>query len=221
MKIILIGAPGSGKSDIAKRLARNLNRDWMKPSDISGIPASVHAQRWVVIDGYIDRLTKRTGCVYGKEADYEHNLQIVVKRWTLEAEADHQGCSTITCGSMYETLFWSSLINSLIPPSEEAFVYETEVAQIAMGFLGEMERRTFNYNAIFYLPWSEEQRSGAHSWEGVLDAKLLQILDGMHRFGIPLAGTPRQKVTHALEVIRAIRAEVLRGAASSDDEPTV
>jgi hypothetical protein len=202
MKLALFGAAGSGKTDIAKRLTRGLNRDG--------------EGHWVVIDGYVDRLTERTGCLYGESGDYEHNLQVMVERWTLEAEAIHKGYHTITCGTAYDTLFWSSLIDT-IPPA----VWNMEIPALCMTFLGEMERRTYNYNTLFYLPWDASQHDEpARNWEMVRNAKLPEIAEGMGRYFIELTGTPRQKTTHALDIARHIRS-ISDPLPTEDDQPSV
>lgn len=202
MKIAIMGAAGAGKTDIAKRLARGLNRD--------------KQGYWEVIDGYVDRLIERTGCLYGESADYEHNLQIMVERWTLEAEAINASRHTITCGTMYDTLFWSSLIDT-IPPA----VGDAQITSLCMTFFGEMERRTFNYNSIFWLPWSAAQTAEpARDWELVRDAKLPEVATGMGRYFIELTGTPRQKTTHALDIVRNIRS-VSDPLHAEADQPSV
>jgi hypothetical protein len=189
MKIALIGAPGAGKSEIATRLSRNLNRD--------------HKGKWKVIDGYVDRLAERTGCEYGRDADYTHNAQVMCERWTLEAEALHQGFSTITCGSIYETILWSALLNSLDPPDEQQLIAAIDYARMCMTFFGAMEKVTFNYNCLFYVPWDAERKY--HTWDAVINAKLPEVLEGQFRYAVRLTGTTRQKVANALETIRIYR----------------
>jgi hypothetical protein len=204
MKIGILGAPGSGKSEVASRIARNLNRE--------------HNGRWRVIDGYVQRLGDRTGRDYGRDADYPHNVQIMAERWTLEAEALHQGYSTITCGTMIETLIYSALIDLTTLHDPDRLHY----AQTSMGFLGYMEDQTFNYNALFWLPFDEPTASEQHSWEAVVNAKIPDVAEARFRFLNVLEGTTRQKVTYALEVIRNIRDSYdATQASASDDEPPV
>lgn len=190
MKIALLGAPGSNKTEVALRLARNLNRDR------TGL-------RWVVIDSYVDALEVRTGREYDMAADIPHNVQIMAERWTKEAEALHRGDSTITCGSIYETIVYTALTR-LTPPADEGelmqFMHE---AQTAMQFLGLMEEMTFNYDALFLLG---QAKPNDHTWYNVINTKLPEVLEGAFRYAVPLhEETTRQKVKHALAVIRFIR----------------
>lgn len=192
MKIALLGAPGSEKTKLAKALARALNKD--------------HPKHWVVIDGYVNRLAYRTGREYGIAADYEHNLQIIGERWTLEAEALNKGHSTITCGTIYETIWYASLIALEPQPTESMTLAAYEAASGFMKVFAMLERGTFNYDAMFRLPWPEDvDESMQHTWDEVLNLKIPEILDGFVRHAVPLTGTHKQKVTYALEVIRAIQ----------------
>lgn len=191
MKIALLGAQDAGKTEIAKRLARNLNADKT-------------GHHWKVIDGYVEQLTQRTGRQYGRAADYPHNVQIMVERWTQEAEALHQDKHTITCGTIFETLIYAAMIGFDPPPNEDILITQHEYTDTVMRFLGAMADVTFNYDAMFFIPWQQQIEHPA-SWATVVNAKLPEVLEGKFKYAIELRGTTRQRVTHALETIRFIR----------------
>lgn len=188
IKLALMGAPGAGKSVIAKRLALNLNRD---KTD----------RKWKVIDDYVPSLIKRTGRSYGSDADYPHNVQIMCERWTLEAEALHHGFSTITCGSIYETIIYAAMLHTVAPADEDEVMQSYESARINMQFLGLMEAATLSYNMLFYVPWDKSE----HTWEAVVNAKIPEVIDAYGKIAAHLTGTPRQKVADALQIIRWTR----------------
>src|ERR1035437_4633844 len=153
MKVALLGAPGAGKTTVAKRLAAALNREERlryeaeHPDEQKRKSGSA---TWKVIDGYVEHLAHRTGCLYGHNGDYSHNLQVMAERWTLEAEALNKGYSTITCGSIYETILYSSL-KEFMPITEQEIVMGRDYMQTTMRFFGWMENQTYNYNELFYL----------------------------------------------------------------------
>ena len=182
-----MGAPGAGKSELAKRMARSLNRDRSE-------------FRWRVVDEYVQFLVEKTGRSYGEAADIPHNAQIMAERWTREATAIHQGYSTITCGTIYETIVYNALTR-LYPPEEETlrFSFYTE-ARIGMEFFSLMERMTFNYDALFFLPLNIDD--GEHSWPAVVNAKIPEVLEITGRYAVPLSGELRPDLKHALEIVR-------------------
>lgn len=215
MKVALLGAPGADKTGVAKRLAHNLNRD----NSYRGVKIG---PRWKVIDGYVDGLSNRTGRRYGEEGDIPHNIQVMVERWTREAEALHHGFHTITCGSIYETMLWTAFTHLTPPVDEQEMLAWNQESQISMQFINLMERMTFNYDVLFFLPLGDHIHT--LGWSKVIDAKLPEVLEGCFRYAVPLnESTLRQKVTHGLKVIRYIRdqADAAEAEATSDEQPGV
>jgi adenylate kinase family enzyme len=64
MRLVLLGAPGAGKTALAKALAKKL-------------PGTT-----AVVDGYINKLSKETNEDYGVIANYGMNLQAAAIRMT-------------------------------------------------------------------------------------------------------------------------------------------
>jgi hypothetical protein len=84
-------------------------------------------------------------------------------------------------------------------------VYDQMFFKIMMEALGAFERHTYEYIAMFRLEWPDslvaEQK---HTWEGVINEKLPEALDGFHKYAIPLRGTDKSKAQVAEEVVRTL-----------------
>src|SRR6266568_2330625 len=92
MKVVLLGAPRSGKSALAKALAKKL-------------PGTT-----AIADGYIKKLGKETNEEYGVIANYGQNLQAAVARMTAEKIAAKKLTDNIIiCGSPIESLVYNGL----------------------------------------------------------------------------------------------------------------
>jgi hypothetical protein len=138
------------------------------------------------------------------DADYLANFEIAFTRRILEDEARHKGQNTITCGTIYETVVYGGIYSLGIPhiENEQTKVSQTLVAQLCMGTLGVLETQYFDYDAMFYLPLENEERT----WEHAIDAKIPEVLEGFFKQTVVLEGTDRQKVNVATQIIEEISA---------------
>lgn len=161
---------------------------------------------WKVIDGYVEKLTERTGTQYGVGAGYVENVTIMSQRWILEDEAAHKGQHTITCGSLYETFTYAAMLNTMRPEDENALMYQRTVVTVMMNFFALMEPAG-RYDHVFFLPWGDD-REHEHSWNAVLNAKLPDVLAQCGVTATALTGTKREKLRDALKVTRFIRDQV-------------
>lgn len=185
MKVALAGAPGSGKTKLARALKRKLGDDWK------------------VIDGYANRLAKKVGDPQllddGYLTSFPYELEVMTSRWIEEETAYNDILNTITCGTLTETLIYAASIQPWMQ-TEQQYLDDINFIQLMMTTLGELHRRAFDYNLVFFLPLEEP----GHSWYTVVDAKIPQVLDG---HGIPyvvLNGTHEQKVVDAFETIQSL-----------------
>jgi hypothetical protein len=204
MKIALLGAPGANKSKVARLTLARMKR--------------LELGQWAVIDGYVEKLQQRTGLPYGEASGFTHNLSVITDRWVREAEAMNKGYNSITCGTIYESIMYSSFGTLFVSPYEAQMVEDQLYYQVMMQALGALESRTLDYDAIFWLPWSQrvaEEHEG--TWDAVLNAKLGETLDGFGRYVITLIGTDKQKADRVVEVIRAIH----KVKTPPDDEQSV
>lgn len=202
MKVALLGAPGSGKTRVANALARKLGKNWR------------------VVDGYVDRLAETTGWPYGADVSfdsYRQQLEVVSQRWVLEDQASHRGHHTITCGSIFESIIYTSAFSTRLAQMEDEaqLIRENFATQCIMSLLGVMATRDFDYDALFFLPL-ESPTPG--EWSSVVNAKLPEVLEGQFKYAVTLTGTHKLKVTRAFEITNAIFGA---SQAPEDDQPAV
>lgn len=205
MKIALLGAPDAGKSLTARRVARRLN-------DQRG------DQKWIVIDSYAEKVMAKTGRIIGPEASYSTNIMIMTQRWLEEEQAARRGWHTITCGSLYETIVYAAILNTgPMLPNEHQEIGTQLLAQTLMNAFGALETLTFDYDAMFYLPYRDTKSE--HNWNNVVNAKIPEILEGFFKYVITLTGTDRQRVDRVTEVTQFILDA--DATSTSDEQPTV
>jgi hypothetical protein len=184
MKVAILGAPGSGKSRVANAIRKQLGDDWR------------------VVDKYVDHLQKRTGLPYGFDADFPQNIQVMSARWIGEIEAARQDFSSITCGSIYETLAYTLAIGFPNPTSEAEMVVQVKYIDTLYRFLGAMEDTTADYDLMFYLPYKTPPDD---PWCVILDQKIPEILESEFKRVYTLTGTHKGKVNAAFEKIREVQ----------------
>lgn len=200
MKVAILGAPGSGKTAVAKAIARRFN----KPLEDGFGTVAGPEDYWKVVDGYVDTLAKHTGLAYGMSADWPMNVQIMGHRWEREAEAVKDGSNAICVGTIYETLVYAttySLISMRRPRNEQEMLAQSDYNTAMMAFAGAMENTTVDYDLMFYLPLESEERT----WQSVVDLKIPEVLDAFFRRAYTLTGTTREKADAATEAIREVR----------------
>lgn len=199
MKIALLGAPGSGKTKIARALSKELSE--FGP--------------FKIIDNYVPKLERRFDFAYGHFASYVPNLSVALERIGLENAA---GENFITCGTIFETISYLSLhitvANRFAPEGQ----LELARAGATMSALGMMVADTFNYDYAFRLPYKKPQ----DDWDGDLDVLIPQILEEFYYYVSPLDLTFKKNLELASGIIRQIEKEKSEQAETTeDDEPSV
>lgn len=135
MKIGLLGAPGSGKSKLARALAKNLGGA-------------------VVVDNYVQRLQKRTGLALGPWASYSENMMVAGVR---EAERKAKsGEHQITVGTIMDTMAYVMMYSDVVIHRQDRHEAMTTYyeAQAVVNGLNMWYTQTWNYDLCFYLPIS-------------------------------------------------------------------
>ena len=207
MKLALLGGPGSGKTVIGRRLVSRLHK----------------TEPWALIDGYVEKFCTRTGQTAGVQATYLSNVQLITERVNLEQEAQLKEVNTVTCGSIYESLIYTGVLGTVMPANEQDRIDIYSISQAFMTTLGYLERLTFDYDVLFFLPLPPELAE-AHTWEAVVNAKIPEVLEGLFKAAILLDGTPRQNVDYAEQIVRNIQHQQAQVPALSEEngvEPRV
>ena len=204
MKIALVGAPDSGKSELAQALALELNGEV------------------AIVDDYVPRLEDRTDCKFGHFSDSVDNIIIFVERIVNERAADALNPQhRITCGTIIENLIyaslWATTATAIAKGDDlnEEMERSINVARIGSQFIWD----TWRYDLVFVLPLPSEKRQ-PDAWDTILDDRLLE---GLESFFIPYKalGANATVEERVAEVLLAIELEkVNQSDPESDSVPT-
>lgn len=160
MKIGIIGAPGSGKTNLAQGIKKALD----DKIDFD------------IVDEYVGDLSDGTGLAFGHFAGYIGNLQVTFERLAREQESTRQYEGTITCGTVVDSLIYAAMYSQLArqAPNQRA---ELARAATTMGAFGMIIYDTFDYDLSFYLPLSQEHRQEHEGeWNVLFDLEVAPTL---------------------------------------------
>lgn len=191
MKIAILGAPGSGKTKFANRLAKSLRTD-------EGLKIRV-------IDNYAQRIQKSSGLALGPWASYSENFMVAGERMQLESaqKADYQ----ITCGTIIDTIVYAMVKSDVIfhndSDQERRYVYAH--AQGAVNGLSVWYTETWNYDIGFFLPLEKENK---HRWTDSINDAYSPVVES---FLVPniysLEGDQKERAEIASKVIEIFERE--------------
>jgi len=206
VRIAIVGAPGSGKSAFAKLLAAELRE---RDKEVR------------VVDGYVQKLQKKTGYAFDIHATVPQNLQVLFHRWTLEQEAEKAGCEIlITAGSLYESILYGAFrVNSdaiLYPKDKTVQVH----GRVGMEAFGMVQSLIATHDLLFWLPYTEKQivKKG-RSYDVAVNEKLPEVVDGYFRRLNVLEGNGPRKIKDALKAIGAVERWKAENPSPSDEPP--
>jgi hypothetical protein len=187
VRIGLLGAPGAGKSKLAKRLKKELE-------------ARFQTETYPIVDNYVSKLAKQTGRAYGHWANYVDNLNVGFKRYELEVNA---GDNLITCGTILDTITYGFSIADLdVQRNAQRRTMAINIATLnaLMKTQGWLFTQMFAYDVAFYLPVTNSEGHPPRQ-----DAALRTTIDEFFAAIVPLEeGKIDRQVKRALSVIAAL-----------------
>jgi energy-coupling factor transporter ATP-binding protein EcfA2 len=180
MRIALIGAPGSGKSELAKALEDKLDGD-------VGI-----------VDDYMDEVQEYSRFVLDEHATYIGNLYILLGRYAKERliEEEVKSCCDhlISCGTLVETTVYTSL---------EAVNHQDDVhwvrVQNMMNIIGTFFQDTWRYDHTFVLQLPNPDTDDI---AGKVDRHLFMAINSFGIHYTPIDGSLDERVAKVLEAIK-------------------
>lgn len=164
MRIGILGAPGVGKSKLARAIG--------KKHEIT------------VVDGYIQRLQKQTDLALGAWSSYSEHFMVAGHRLAAEAKVGDDKRITVT--TIIDTITYAAVKSDVTMgkgPEHARAVYLS--AQGAMQGLSLIYSETWDYDIVFWLPYSDVQRrEKSGTWELALDSAYPAVLES---FEVPYA----------------------------------
>lgn len=144
MKIGLIGAPGSGKTEFAAQLARRLTEGKYLPV--------------AVVDNYVERVEEEMDLGTGMLSSYVADAAIALGRLGDERTAEREGAQTIiTCGTLIDTATHTAVNCTLEKKSEvqedtELVNWPWMVGTTTMPWYSLLATSALDYDRLFVMP---------------------------------------------------------------------
>jgi hypothetical protein len=179
MKIALIGAPNSGKTELAQQLRHALSQ----------------TDRTTLVDDYIAEVEKRSDVVLSHYATYLGNIQAAIGRFEHERKAVSE-CKdgiVITCGTLVENSVYTATLAYITNDAASGdapyrMVNDTR-ANLCMSWLGTLRHDTWDYDLVYYLPLPDD----ADRWDSVVDQHIPEAAEalGVEYVELPVEREPR------------------------------
>jgi hypothetical protein len=200
MKIAILGAPGSGKTEVAGALADKFGNSYT-----------------AIVDEYVDKLSVETNVAFGHVGGFLGNLQVAFERLRCEQMADtYNADHIITCGTLVETTLYTRLYAEArveVAPKDEIHRELARATNAAMMY-GQLVWDTWRYDYVFVNPLPEEKVDD--SWDSILNNDLISGLEAFfiqHQVLKPT--TAEEKADWIAEFIH--RQEKIKRDASPDE----
>lgn len=181
MNIALIGVPGSGKTRLAKSLARKLDNA-------------------KVIDRYVNDIERRTDIAIGPTTNYLGNLYVALERYARERKARLEHEVVITCGTLVETAVYmavqfAGMTQALSDEEKVAFAPRMEAS---LRMFAVLYHDIMSYDYGFYLPPGEQNEETEF-----IDEQIRAGLEGFHLIPVTKLTDPLTRVDDVLETLNA------------------
>lgn len=186
----IMGVPNSGKTALAWELAEKYD------------------PRYVVIDGYAQALATEMDISLGLFATYIPNTMVAMEREKAEYKVQTAGVSTITVGTMMESIAYASLQVEQLSNREKTAEQQNKVYKEVTGaqLVALMAQDSFRYHRVFYLPLPPHievpgQEDKYEHWQRALDNAIVEGIDKFSINAVILTGTLEQRADKASEVL--------------------
>lgn len=194
MRIAILGAPGAGKTKLARRLAKEFDL--------------------TLVDGYTQRLQRSTDLALGPWATYRENYMVAGARLAAEAKVKD---NYVVVGTVIDTITYAIVKTDLArQQTAEGFREMYQHAQQAMGGLSAIYREWYPYCPAFWLPSDSQE-----SWVAALNAAYPPVLEAYNpdfTYLLP-EGTLNDRTDIAIEATRIAKEEAERPLRPAEGEP--
>lgn len=239
ISIALVGAPGSGKSEIATEFQR-ISKDWFaEQASICSCDADEKAgcsncgNPLAIIGNSGNYLQDETDTAMGVFGGYAEDLRAYFVQYEAEDVVRRNGQSFLTLGTVLENLAHSgctleNILTGLQTPQAEHRARAQQITMSALTFLF-MER--FRYTFAFYVPYAGANivLPGADDADRAFEARVDTALRTIFvNFGFrvqPLEGTAEESAQEIFETVKRIvengpdaPAEEIDGEVISEEE---
>lgn len=140
MKVVILGIPGSGKSELATALAEQIVEEKLTES-------------LAVVDRYAEELSDNLNVYVGMNASYIPHVMISIAREVAERNCERQGIDTITCGSILDSLAHLAVRVEILAQSPKTDLRDRHIYKEMSGanLLATMIEDVWRYNRAYYL----------------------------------------------------------------------
>lgn len=200
LKIALVGAPGSGKTELAQQINKALNRSFQ------------------CVDNYVEELETETNISFSHYANHFANAMVVCKRVAKERNVEDVlnpdgGLEVrVTCGTILETTIYSALfaLSNADTGVGQINLINDKRAQIAMTWLGVAALDTWEYDYSFYCPYD-----GNDNWQGIVDENIPEAIDAL---GVKITKLPDAREERLAKVLEELQSYKWGNGADADAE---
>lgn len=188
LRIALVGAPNSGKSELARQISESFPNKKVE-----------------IVDDYIKEIEKRSDNTLSHFATYLGNIQAAIGRWEAERRIsrDENPDVLVTCGTMIETIVYNgvhALIEHNVDGDELTLraLQNDRRASVSMTLLGIMNYDNWDYDLSFYLPLEDGEK-----WDEAVDRHISEAAEALDIKPIALSENRADRIAKVLQEVVA------------------
>jgi energy-coupling factor transporter ATP-binding protein EcfA2 len=203
LRIGLVGAPGSGKTELARLVQTELLQ---------------HTRSCKIVDGYPAAVSDRSNLALSHYATYIGNVQVAIARYEHERKAEQDLAEpmeddvVLTCGTCVETAVYTGLHALANHVDEHTTInYMNDVrAQAAMQMIALMNADVGQYDVVFHLPLEDRE----DRWTAIVEENIPEAADALSQKMIELPADRTEQVGIVVEEISKRVKEAIETAKS-------